>query len=255
MGSGDFFGPQLESTLEGIQAMSHILVVDDEVSIGELLCDILRDEGYQVEMLTDPLEARVWPTQHPTDLVFLDVWMPAMDGLSVLRSWATQACLNMPVIMMSGHANLETAIQAGRLGASGFLEKPITLQKLLDTVQKTLPRRITPAPLPTIPFSPSTSSTPLPSTPLPSTTLFSSPSSTPLSSLSSLSSLSPTAELQLPFKEAKEAFEKAYLAFHLRQAQGSISRLADQIGLERTHLYRKLKQLGLGSGSQSVSPS
>lgn len=112
----------------------HILVVDDEVGIRELLSDILQDEGYHVKLAENASEARHLRQQQRPDLVLLDIWMPDCDGITLLKEWGAGGLLTMPVVMMSGHGTIDTAVEATRIGAFDFLEKPIALQKLLKTV-------------------------------------------------------------------------------------------------------------------------
>ena len=114
--------------------MSQILVVDDEVGIRELLSEILRDEGHQVRLAQNATEARQIRDRLRPDLVLLDIWMPDTDGITLLKEWASTGQLTMPVVMMSGHGTIDTAVEATRIGAYAFLEKPIALQKLLSTV-------------------------------------------------------------------------------------------------------------------------
>lgn len=114
--------------------MSQILVVDDEVGIRELLSEILRDEGHQVRLAQNAGEARQIRGRLRPDLVLLDIWMPDTDGITLLKEWASSGQLTMPVVMMSGHGTIDTAVEATRIGAYAFLEKPIALQKLLSTV-------------------------------------------------------------------------------------------------------------------------
>ena len=118
--------------------MQQILVVDDEVGIRELLSEILAEEGYQVRLAQNAAEARVFRNRTRPDLVLLDIWMPDTDGITLLREWASAGLLTMPVVMMSGHGTIDTAVQATRIGAYDFLEKPIALQKLLTTVGRAL---------------------------------------------------------------------------------------------------------------------
>jgi len=120
--------------------MQQILVVDDEVGIRELLSEILRDEGYQVRLAENASQAREARGQNRPDLVLLDIWMPDTDGISLLKEWSANGQLTMPVVMMSGHGTIETALEATRIGAYDFLEKPIALQKLLTTVGRALKR-------------------------------------------------------------------------------------------------------------------
>src|ERR1700710_335275 len=118
--------------------MQQILVVDDEVGIRELLSEILRDEGYQVRLAENATQARTQRSPGCPDLVLLDIWMPDTDGITLLKEWASSGLLTMPVVMMSGHGTIDTAVQATRIGAFDFLEKPIALQKLLTTVGRAL---------------------------------------------------------------------------------------------------------------------
>ena len=118
--------------------MAIILVVDDEVGIRELLSEILIDEGYDVRLAEHATAARQVRCELRPDLVLLDIWMPDTDGISLLKEWHAAGHLNMPVVMMSGHGTIDTAVEATRFGAFDFLEKPIALQKLLSTVQKAL---------------------------------------------------------------------------------------------------------------------
>ncbi|NDV11445.1 sigma-54-dependent transcriptional regulator [Crenobacter caeni] len=117
---------------------SDILIVDDEVGIRELLSEILQDEGYTVALAENAEVARQLRSQTRPALVLLDIWMPDCDGVTLLKEWAKSGQLTMPVVMMSGHASIDTAVEATRIGAFDFLEKPIALQKLLSTVQRAL---------------------------------------------------------------------------------------------------------------------
>lgn len=118
--------------------MAEILIVDDEIGIRELLSEILGDEGHEVIQAENAAQARLARKRSRPDLVLLDIWMPDTDGVTLLREWVEGGLVDMPVIMMSGHASVETAAQATRMGAVGFLEKPIALQKLLNAVQRAL---------------------------------------------------------------------------------------------------------------------
>jgi DNA-binding NtrC family response regulator len=126
-----------------------ILIVDDEVGIRELLSEILQDEGYRVALAENASEARAYRARTQPAMVLLDIWMPDTDGVTLLREWTAAGALTMPVVMMSGHATIETAVEATRIGAFDFLEKPIGLTKLLSTVARALkaaatkePRRV-----------------------------------------------------------------------------------------------------------------
>src|ERR1051325_9591498 len=111
--------------------MANILVVDDELGIRDLLFEILNDEGHNVELAENAAEARAARQKARPDLVLLDIWMPDTDGVSLLKEWSAGGLLNMPVLMMSGHATIDTAVEATRIGAMDFLEKPFPLAKLL----------------------------------------------------------------------------------------------------------------------------
>jgi DNA-binding NtrC family response regulator len=221
--------------------MATILVVDDELGIRALLSEILADEGHTIELAENAAQARACRERIRPDLVLLDIWMPDVDGITLLKEWGATAQLNMPVIMMSGHGTIDTAVEATKFGAMAFLEKPITLQKLLRAVEQGLAKptsRGAVAPNSTNHHSTEgggltveaamTGGAMLPTTPL---------------------MLGPQAEqsfdLDRPLREARDAFEKSYFEFHLAQENGSMTRVAEKTGLERTHLYRKLKQLGV----------
>ena len=209
--------------------MANILVVDDELGIRDLLSEILFDEGHQVELAENAAQARDARQRMRPDLVLLDIWMPDTDGVSLLKEWAATGLLNMPVIMMSGHATIDTAVEAVRIGAQAFLEKPITLQKLLKAVEQGLAREPLKA----------QAAAPHPSLNVSAAAL---PAS---ESVAQAPLVAQTFDLDRPLREARDAFEKAYFEFHLAQEGGSMTRVAEKTGLERTHLYRKLKQLGV----------
>ena len=117
---------------------ARILVVDDEAGIRELLAEILADEGYSVSLAANATEARTARNAGRPDLVLLDIWMPDTDGVTLLKEWARNGQLDMPVVMMSGHATIDTAVEATRVGAADFLEKPVALARLLETVRRQL---------------------------------------------------------------------------------------------------------------------
>jgi two-component system nitrogen regulation response regulator NtrX len=117
---------------------SRILVVDDEADIRGLLKEILSEEGYEVEVAADAAQARSSRVAQVPDLVLLDIWMPDTDGITLLREWSVTDGYDCPVVMMSGHGTVETAVEATRLGAFDFVEKPLSLTKLLRTVERAL---------------------------------------------------------------------------------------------------------------------
>lgn len=220
--------------------MATILVVDDELGIRALLSEILADEGHTIELAENAAQARACRERLRPDLVLLDIWMPDVDGITLLKEWGATSMLTMPVIMMSGHGTIDTAVEATKFGAMAFLEKPITLQKLLRAVEQGLAK----------PASRSAVSSNLAhhnanensltveaamtgGAMLPTTPLMLGPQS------------EQSFDLDRPLREARDAFEKSYFEFHLAQENGSMTRVAEKTGLERTHLYRKLKQLGV----------
>src|SRR6202007_3267346 len=120
--------------------MATILVVDDEMGIRALLSEILTDEGHTVEVAENAGNARLVRERLRPDLVLRDIWMPDVDGITLLKEWGSSGQLTMPVVMMSGHGTIDTAVAATKLGAMAFLEKPLTLQKLLRAVEQSLSR-------------------------------------------------------------------------------------------------------------------
>lgn len=115
-----------------------ILIVDDEVGIRDLLSEILQDEGYSVTTAENAEVARKLRLQTRPAMVLLDIWMPDCDGITLLKEWAEEGLLTMPVVMMSGHGSIDTAVEATKVGALNYLEKPITMQKLLETVRQAM---------------------------------------------------------------------------------------------------------------------
>ena len=215
--------------------MANILVVDDELGIRDLLFEILNDEGHAVEVAENAAQARAARQAARPDLVLLDIWMPDTDGVTLLKEWAGAGLLNMPVIMMSGHATIDTAVEATRIGAQAFLEKPITLQKLLKAVEQGLSRK---------PVGAAASKSGSAGT-AHSLSGNGAGASAAQPQAVILSATQQTFELELPLRDARDAFERAYFEYHLAQESGSMTRVSEKTGLERTHLYRKLKQLGV----------
>ena len=215
--------------------MANILVVDDELGIRDLLSEILNDEGHNVEVAENAAQARAARLRDRPDLVLLDIWMPDTDGVTLLKEWSATGALTMPVIMMSGHATIETAVEATKIGALAFLEKPITLQKLLKAVEQGLARgaiRKLVAPLMTPPAIQMVDV---------AVTLGQSGAVAVEAGPQSQQSFM----LDKPLRQSRDEFEKAYFEYHLAKENGSMTRVAEKTGLERTHLYRKLKQLGV----------
>jgi len=243
--------------------MATILVVDDELGIRALLSEILSDEGHTIEVAENAAQARAVRDRLRPDLVLLDIWMPDVDGITLLKEWGGAGLLTMPVIMMSGHGTIDTAVEATKFGAIAFLEKPITLQKLLRAVEqalvKTAPRPATPAGQVVGGYgSVGGSSNGLRNDGLvggaANATLAAQqhPAPVSLGGMAAPGMLQPAGlaseqsfELDRPLREARDAFEKCYFEFHLAKENGSMTRVAEKTGLERTHLYRKLKQLGV----------
>jgi DNA-binding NtrC family response regulator len=232
--------------------MATILVVDDELGIRGLLSDILSDEGHSVELAENAAEARAVRERMRPDLVLLDIWMPDVDGITLLKEWGATSMLTMPVIMMSGHGTIDTAVEATKFGAIAFLEKPITLQKLLRAVEQALVKTAPPRPAPAVVGLPSYARPePVPSFGLAGAPVAASQGGGLSSHLPGVANNShapaseQSFELDRPLREARDAFEKSYFEFHLAKENGSMTRVAEKTGLERTHLYRKLKQLGV----------
>jgi DNA-binding NtrC family response regulator len=211
--------------------MANILVVDDELGIRDLLSEILFDEGHQVELAENAAQARAVRQRLRPDLVLLDIWMPDTDGVTLLKEWSTTGQLTMPVVMMSGHATIDTAVEATRIGAMAFLEKPITLQKLLQAVDQGLNRGVSKKPPASVMAG--------------VVTLAQVPAAVPVHKVDAGPQPMQSFSLEKPLREARDDFEKAYFEFHLAREGGSMTRVAEKTGLERTHLYRKLKQLGV----------
>lgn len=218
--------------------MANILVVDDELGIRDLLCEILNDEGHNVEVAENAAQARAARLRERPDLVLLDIWMPDTDGVTLLKEWSAIGMLTMPVIMMSGHATIDTAVEATRIGALAFLEKPITLQKLLKAVENGLARGS---------LRKLTSPPPSPAYQRAEGQLKTADISGSGDEVQTGQGPQPTQSFMLdkPLREGRDEYEKAYFEFHLAKENGSMTRVAEKTGLERTHLYRKLKQLGV----------
>ena len=257
--------------------MANILVVDDEMGIRELLSEILGDEGHAITLAENAQQAREARAAGAPDLVLLDIWMPDTDGVTLLKEWQRDGLLTMPVIMMSGHATIDTAVEATRIGALNFLEKPIALQKLLKAVQQGLSRAQEVARAPMAPPRPIAPSAPnagpgagmAATEPVSSAPMFAAGAGAGMGgpgmgagvgmggigngarmvhAISHGEGTGYTLSFDLPLREARDAFERMYFEHHLGREGGSMTRVAEKTGLERTHLYRKLKQLGVEPG-------
>jgi DNA-binding NtrC family response regulator len=260
--------------------MATILVVDDELGIRALLSEILSEEGHSVEVAENAAQARSKREAMRPDLVLLDIWMPDVDGITLLKEWGALGLLTMPVVMMSGHGTIDTAVEATKFGASAFLEKPITLQKLLRAVEQALTK---PTQRPASPplsgmgagaggamlagfggaqgaaqgYKPSGGAVSTavyagyrlgdqPNYDAPGSAFLGSPVHlAPGPTVQDAHGAQQSFDLDRPLREARDAFEKSYFEFHLFKEGGSMTRVAEKTGLERTHLYRKLKQLGV----------
>src|SRR5690606_18955837 len=200
--------------------MARILVVDDEIGIRELLSEILYDEGHSVELAENAAQARAARLRARPDLVLLDIWMPDTDGVSLLKEWASQGLLDMPVLMMSGHATIDTAVEATRIGAIDFLEKPITLQKLLKAVAAGLAHPVVPgiqqaAARPAAERRPDSPGMPPVAAEPVSTVAQQDPSH--------LGSIA----LDQPLRDARDAFERIYFEYHLVRENHSMTRVSE----------------------------
>lgn len=222
--------------------MANILVVDDEIGIRELLSEILADEGHAVLTAENAAAARSARLSEELDLVLLDIWMPDTDGVTLLKEWASTGQLTMPVIMMSGHATIDTAVEATRFGALEFLEKPIAMTRLLSAVRSGLERgrvmrnlrTASPTALAAVaaPHSAANAVDPVAAETVKHAEL-------------SVAVEHNGVALDQPLRDARDQFERVYFEYHLARESYSMTRVADRAGLERTHLYRKLKQLGI----------
>ena len=221
--------------------MADILIVDDELGIRELLSEVLEDEGHSITLAENANQARAARADGQHDLILLDIWMPDTDGVTLLKEWNAAGSLTMPVVMMSGHATIDTAVEATRIGAFDFLEKPIALAKLLKTVQAALARAQAQKAWRAAVAQAQAQTAPV--------VVEAPPAPDPLElARAALAQV----DLDQPLREAREAFERIYLEYQLEKEGGSMTKLAERSGLERTHLYRKIRQLGMEPHKQSA---
>lgn len=206
--------------------MTHILVVDDEIGIRELVREILEDSGYRVSTAASAGEAdRRWARERP-DLVLLDLSLPDRDGLSLIKSWSTgRGQLPVPVIMLSGYGSIDSAVEATRLGAQDFIEKPLALDRLLGAVRRAL-------------ASPEARQAIRP---------LAGEATVPQAGHGLSIPSWPAEAFGLPYREARTEFERAYFLHMLAAEGGNMALVAQRTGIERTHLYRKFKSLGIRS--------
>lgn len=219
--------------------MAKILVVDDEIGIRELLSDILSDEGYAVETAENAEAARRLITNEPFDLILLDIWMPDTDGVSLLKELSVRHLLHCPVLMMSGHATIETAVEATKFGALDCLEKPISMKKLLESVAHGLlvheriqsMAKYRPDDGKKATVEEKSEDTPPPI-----------PEELPIYEIKGTGIV---IDFNNSLKEVRETTERAYLKALMNYENNQMTRVARRAGLERTHLYRKLKALNI----------
>ena len=238
--------------------MAEILIVDDEIGVRELLTEVLQDEGHSVILAANGVEAREQKKRSSIDVILLDIWMPDTDGITLLKEWMSVG-FQVPVIVMSGHATIDTAVEATKMGAYDYLEKPITLSKLTNTIKNATEK---------VPISSLISSQNASGVYQKNLVVTDKPFVAKKGGLQKLhaqklvvtedeqvtkeSSALAEAKKELsminldsPLREARDSFERIYLSYQLAKLQGSMTRLAERSGLERTHLYRKIRQLGM----------
>ena len=234
--------------------MASILVVDDEIGIRELLTEILSDEGHEVRTAENAQQAREACTENVPDLVLLDIWMPDTDGLTLLKEWRRNGLPYMPVVMMSGHGTIDTAVEATKVGALDFLEKPISMKKLFKAVKNGLsprkkhPKVVVDKKQPIVPVIEMISNAEegvVASVTVNGVTADAHGTASEEHTLAQDVTKRFTFSFDLPLRAAREAFERIYFEYHIVREDGSMTRVAEKAGLERTHLYRKLKQLKL----------
>ena len=214
-----------------MQETKTVLVVDDEVGIRTLFSEILADEGFQVYVAENGAKADELMKKRDPDVVLLDIWLPDTDGMSLLKSWAQQGIPPCPIIMISGHASIDMAVEATKVGAFTFLEKPVSMKNLISTVQ--------------------------------SAVRVSARQKVMAKSYSRIAQSSPAAaepahgvaiDFSLPLRQAREQFEKAYFAYLLEKFKGNISKVAQHAQVDRTNLYRKLEALGIDKSGRFEEP-
>lgn len=214
--------------------MTEILIVDDEVGIRKILSEILIENNYRIATAADADEARKLVAERHFDLVLLDIWMPGTDGLTLLKEWKYAGKLDFPVIIMSGHGSLEQAGQALEDGAVEFIEKPISLRLLLDSIQRSLAKWATRLRARAEEQQQNKRTrrrrTDLPRQRMP---------------VFEIKEYGLTLDYNRPYREVLFEFERSYFRSVLMHIHQSMADLARHAGMERTHLYRKIRALGL----------
>jgi len=195
-----------------------ILIIDDEVGIRELLYEILKSNSFQPRHAAKGQDARGEISKRKPDLILLDIWMPDVDGLTLLREWVEEGKITMPVIVMSGHASIDSAIEATKIGASAFLEKPFSVNKLLALIKECEKKYV------------------LETQKKKNKEIFS----------NNLVEKNENLEYEIySYKIEKTKFETNYFKKLLDYFNGNMTKIAQTSGMDRTHLYRKLKILGI----------
>ena len=195
-----------------------ILIIDDEVGIRELLYEILKSNSFQPRHAANGQDARREISKRKPDLILLDIWMPDVDGLTLLREWVEEGKITMPVIVMSGHASIDSAIEATKIGASAFLEKPFSVNKLLSLIKECEKKYV------------------LETQKKKNKEIFS----------NNLVEKNENLEYEIySYKIEKTKFETNYFKKLLDYFNGNMTKISQTSGMDRTHLYRKLKILGI----------
>ncbi len=236
--------------------MAEILIVDDEIGVRELLTEVLQDEGHTVTLAANGAEARSLMLRPSVEVILLDIWMPDTDGITLLKEWMASG-FKIPVIVMSGHATIDTAVEATKIGAYDYLEKPITLSKLTSTIKNATEKHK----LGSLQSENDSGSRTLDKQKVQNLRISSKKSFSEQRQKGSDPEIKQETKeaialaeareglaqvnLDLPLREARDSFERIYLSYQLAKLQGSMTRLAERSGLERTHLYRKIRQLGM----------
>jgi DNA-binding NtrC family response regulator len=246
--------------------MAEILIVDDEIGVRELLTEVLQDEGHSVILAANGAEAREQKKRPSIEVILLDIWMPDTDGITLLKEWMSTG-FQVPVIVMSGHATIDTAVEATKMGAYDYLEKPITLSKLTNTIKNATEKNASEkVPISSIINSQDDQNAsgvyqknlavtdkriiakkvgPQKLQLQKLVVTEDEQASKEFSALAEAKKELSMINLDSPLREARDSFERIYLSYQLAKLQGSMTRLAERSGLERTHLYRKIRQLGM----------